>query len=93
MSERRQPYEHDFAEYVESRGGVYQPFSEAVRFVYSLEWTASIWEALLAGIRPPAHRVAEMLRLLDHQKPYLPLSIAADYPSVPNPYAPEEHVP
>ena len=80
------PYEQDFDDYLAERGGVYLPFPAAVRFIYELDWCRSVWEALLAGIRPPASRVADMLRFLSHQKAYLPPDLAADYPTVPNPW-------
>ena len=81
-----EPWQMDFSDYVESQGGVYAPFPDAVEFIYSQESCASIWEALLAGLRPPEHRVAEMLRRQAPLKVYLPENIAVDYPNVPNPF-------
>ena len=83
-----QPYEMDFADYVQARGGTYLPFPAAVEFCYSCEWSVAMWEALIAGIRPPAQRVAELLRRNEHLKSYLPPEIAVDYPTVENPYLP-----
>ena len=82
------PYDMDFDDYVASRGGVYLPFPEAVRFVYGLDWCRSIWEALVAGIRPPAHRVRAVLEFQPSCQSYLPPWIAKDYPDVPNPNMP-----
>ena len=84
-----EPWQMDFSDYLKSQGGVYAPFPAAVEFVHSLEWCNSIWEALLAGMRPPEHRVAEMLRQQVHLKGYLPENIAVNYPNVPNPFLAE----
>jgi len=81
------PYQMDFADYVNSRGGTYLPFPRAVEFAYFLDWAQSMWAALLAGKRPPASRVADLLRRSEFTKAYLPQSIAIDYPEVSNPYA------
>jgi hypothetical protein len=76
----------DCKDYIVSQGGGYLPFPAAVEFKYECDWAISMWEALLAGHRPPAHRVADLLKRQEKLKPYLPAEIAKDYPDVPNPW-------
>jgi len=83
---KTEPYEMDFADYLESEGGVYLPFPGAVEWYHRMEWCNSIWEALADGIRPPEHRVAMLLKMQEHLKAYLPAHYAVDYPTIDNPW-------
>lgn len=84
MTTAQKPHDYDFEDYLESQGGVYLPFPKVVRLIRQWEWCASICSALLAGIRPPANRVADLLRFEENLKAYLPAEIAADYPTIPS---------
>ena len=80
-----EPWQMDFSDYVESLGGVYAPFPDAVEFIYSQEWCLDMGGTPCWSAAPGASCCGNVRRQAP-LKVYLPENIAVDYPNVPNPF-------